>query len=87
GQQSALGGAGVSSVSWDAAEPGASMREWHGPGETYTFALCNLAFCQPVVDIIKGGGAPSLDAEPNMTVHSWFPGYFMGHALANSSLK
>ena len=86
-QQSALGGAGVKPVSWDAAESGANMKEWHGPDETFTFALCNLAFCQPVVDIIKTGGAPSLDAERNMDVHSFFPGYFMGHALANSSLK
>jgi hypothetical protein len=39
------------------------------------------------VDIIKVGGAPSLDAEPNTAVQSFFPGYFMGHALANSSLK
>jgi len=85
--QTALGGGGVSPVSWDAAEPRASMKEWHGTGEAFTFAFCSLEFVQPVVDIIKAGGAPSLDAEPNMGAHSFFPGYFMGHALANSSLK
>lgn len=85
-RKSDLASGPVTHSSWQTG-PGASSEEWHGPDESFTFFHCNKDFVQPVVDIIHGGGAPSLDADPGMQVHSFFPGYFLGHALRNSSLK
>jgi hypothetical protein len=75
----------VNHESWTA--DGLTAQEWHAAGEVFTVAHFPKSYVQPVVDIIRAGQAPSLDKEPNLDVHHFFPGYFMGHALANSSLK
>jgi hypothetical protein len=80
-----LAGQRLTPERWDV--PGASSREWHGPGESFTFAYFPQAYVQPVVDIIKVGGPPSLDAVPGLDAHHFFPAFFMGHALAGSSLR